>query len=132
MNKSELRIGNFIEYEATTHVVEELHSDKVLHQWLQGAGSGYVTSYKSIKGIELTPEWLTLLGFDAYTYASELSGMITEYTFNNLSIVDFESSGKNFVLSNAFNFNVRPKVKYVHHLQNLVHAILGRELELKK
>ena len=69
MEKEDLRIGNYVNYEQTTHTIAELHSDKVLHVWngskdRHGSGwDGYYTNYDQIKPIELTDEEFISLGF---------------------------------------------------------------------
>lgn len=66
MNKSTLQIGNYVNYEQTTHQIDELHSDKVIHHWLRSNSDGYVTSYGQISPIEISTEELEKFGFERF------------------------------------------------------------------
>ena len=66
MNKSSLQTGNYVNYEQTTHQIDEIHSDKVIHHWLGSSSDGYVTSYDQIKPIEISVDELERFGFERF------------------------------------------------------------------
>lgn len=64
LTSKDLRIGNYINYESTTHVVSELHANKLIHHWLGYYNEGYVTSYNQILSIPISKKELEDLGFN--------------------------------------------------------------------
>lgn len=77
---------------------------------------------KLINPIPLTPEWLLKLGF------KKNEDYLQEEVYEN----------ENFQLTNECdngwfcgNEETHLEIKYVHQLQNLYHALTGKELELK-
>ena len=67
--------------------------------------------------IALTEEWLIKLGFDNGTLEHSQVGFIDD---------DFINGEMTFM----FNKDWITKVKYVHQLQNIYHALTGEELQL--
>lgn len=115
---NELRIGNYINYEQTTHVIAELHSDKVLHFWEQCTSDRYFSEYQSIKGIKLSKQWLLKLGFELDEEGTAFFHQRTGFPLT-----------KQFTMY-AGSYIEWVKIDYVHQLQNLHFALKGKELQL--
>lgn len=121
----DLRIGNYINYESTTHVVSELQEHKLIHHWLGYKSEGYVTSYDQILSIPLSKKELESLGFveDAENeniYRIESSHLFIE-----------EKRGEFFLCyNNKDNIKVVISDVYlVHEFQNLFFDLTKIELK---
>ena len=134
MKATELRIGNYLYYEATTHVVSGILGNRVYSWWVKDGKAvieyetkdvggaqvenPYIDNINRYEPIPLTEEWLLKFGFKSKSYGygdSEWkqwnNGKITLNGFREtLSGVDCE---------------------YIHQLQNLYFALTGEELEIK-
>lgn len=116
MNSTELRIGNIVSYEATAHVIREIHGEKCLHTWNKSGGDRYYSTYEEIEGFPITPEWLERFGWtDSY---SEVSGYYYDDGYLSTSIGD------------SYKVNTKP-LKFIHEIQNLYWCLCGKELEIK-
>lgn len=118
MKVNELRIGNWIIYEQTSHRITGIHdNDKISSRWRKQSDSepDYIHSINDINPIPLTPEILEKAGFvyDSVTYYK-----------NNVHIGEFKSG---LFLHSVLN-KVSPKIEYLHQLQNLYFALTGEEL----
>jgi hypothetical protein len=107
--KTELRIGNIISYENTAHVVEELHSDKVIHSW---NGERYVSSYDSIEGFPITAMLRFNFNLDAF--------------WQTKLCVRLGDNGFYIVYGQEEIF-----IQHVHRFQNFYFAYTGEELKFK-
>ena len=120
LKPQDLRIGNYINYECTTHVVAELHEDKLIHHWWNFVSDGYVTRYNQILSIPLTRTELERLGFE-----EKEEGYFADSNFFLAEIgEDFwfcEMKGENKVVRYA-------KVDFVHELQNIYYFFTKQEL----
>ncbi len=83
MKATELRIGNYVYYEHTTHIVSGIHGNKVYSWWVKDGEPIIEYEAKDISGtqvenpyidvisqyepIPLTEEWLIKLGFEKLT-----------------------------------------------------------------
>jgi hypothetical protein len=126
MKASELRIGNFVMYSSVITVNENKIKECV--QYPERFGP-----------LGLTEEWLLKFGFEKVVYDSEETGYGTEYELKCSSDVfmvyedDFsvalysckEVIGRDLSVIPTWN-----QVKTVHGLQNLYHALIGKELTL--
>jgi hypothetical protein len=146
METNELRIGNYVYYEHTTHVVSGVHGNIVYSWWVKDGkpvieyeakdSSGtqvenpYMDVVSQYEPIPLTEEWLEKLG-------------LTKSTLDN----DFEPNEPKWYswIKGAFNLEIQENseiwfevyshyihVKWVHQLQNLYFALTGEELTLKE
>jgi hypothetical protein len=139
MNKSEIQIGNYINYEQTTHQVDELHSDKVIHHWLKSGSDGYVTSYEQISPIEISDEELTKFGFERFKKKDSLvSSELLDYWEKRYGEVDEIGVRPAFIIwtdrkvsyfsMKSLNKHTDKKFKYVHELQQLFKLHSDRDL----
>jgi hypothetical protein len=117
IKSNELRIGNYIDYERTTHVVTRLLEHYVSHDWHKSIGEdAYDTSYDSINPIPLTSEILEKCGFklrDGYLKNYPLYSITSQNGKEQIQITGYMSL---------------PQIKYLHQLQNLYFALTGKEL----
>ncbi len=138
MEKNDIRIGNYIYYEHTTHIVSGVHGNKVYSWWVKDGEPVIEWEAKDISGtqvenpymdvisqyepIPLTEEWLMKFGFD----------------IKDKNRLDWVKGAFNLERSNEddskFCFEVYSHyipLDYVHQLQNLYFALTGEELKLK-
>lgn len=138
MKPTELRIGNYLYYEHTTHIVSGVHGNKVYSWWVKDGQPVIEYEAKDISGtqvenpyidvisqhepIPLTEEWLLKFGFD----------------IKDKDRLDWVKGAFNLERSNEDNdkfcFEVYSHyipLDYVHQLQNLYFALTGEELKLK-
>lgn len=146
MRPEELRIGNLVEFKA--QVVPILKIDSMNELIEAGAliykGSVTVPEYSNcrdrriwnynspwiqqINPVPITEEWLNRFKLKHSKHVSDLDdSVINEFNFGRLCIVSWDEN-KTFTLSNAFSFDLRPKISWVHQLQNLIYAITGEEI----
>ena len=146
MTQNELRIGNYVYYEHTAHVVSGVHGNSVYSWWVKdgkpvieyeakdSSGTQVEAPYMDVisqhEPIPLTEEWLEKLG-------------LTKSTLDN----DFEPNEPKWYswIKGAFNLEIQENgeiwfevyshyihVKWVHQLQNLYFALTGEELTLQE
>jgi len=67
IDKRELRIGNYVFYELTFHVITGIMEHTIMHAWMAGGsgpiGAGYYTTEEELEPIPLDEDWLIRLGF---------------------------------------------------------------------
>jgi hypothetical protein len=127
MDVEELRIGNLVNHEQTTHVIKSIGGDRVSSVWIRGTYNDiYNSSIKHIKPIEITEEWLVRFGFEKETIRV---AKIKTYRLNGLSVW-FNSDKIISVYIGEQRVDDGCKIKYVHSLQNLYYALTGEELTL--
>lgn len=138
MKASDLRIGNYVYYEHTTHIVSGVHGNKVYSWWVKDGEPVIEYEAKDVSGtqvenpyidvisqyepIPLTEEWLLKFGFD----------------MKNKNRLDWVKGAFNLERSNEDNskfcFEVYSHyipLDYIHQFQNLYFALTGEELTLK-
>ena len=112
----ELRIGNLVEYEKTTHVITGIGQSKISSRWIEQPKDepDYECHFSEISEIPLTEEWLVKMGVKISTgwneKGDELLFIKTDYFEVHCTYIYLE---------------------YVHRLQNLVFLLADRELEIK-
>lgn len=112
----ELRIGNWVlspndvEFKITSLDFDEFHSHP--HEY-------YVNNFElnRINPIPITEEWLLRFGFSNENLLDEY--YLEPYYFNIIDMT-LDIGG------------IYVDLKYIHQIQNLIHAFTGKELELKK
>lgn len=124
MEAKELRIGNYIDYEKTTHIIQSLEAYSCVSNWIgeNEMPSPYDHYYEEIDGIKLTQLLLLKLGFEKI----------------GINYRKIDNKGFEFCLwkkwdSDTFGIRVFTFIKnieYVHQLQNLYFALTGEELKL--
>lgn len=128
MEVQELRIGNLVNHEQTTHVIKSIGGSRVSSVWIRGTDNDvYNSSIKHIKPIPLTEEWLVSFGFrrkekivneDVYVKGS--LGIFPDYNI----VVYYVETCKDG------SHTIPITLKYVHQLQNLFFCLCGEELTL--
>lgn len=126
MNKSEIRIGNWIKW------ADEKEPNEV--PWSEGHWAGIHAgnySFDKVEPIPLTEEWLKRFGFHKdLGYNIHLGEKL--YLRIELPIKGSSRQSVDAIL--AWDYTGRwftGHIKYVHHLQNLYHSLTGSELEAK-
>ena len=126
MKATELRIGNYVFYEAPiNNGCVEVHSIKILTHRIDI--NGRPQSY--YKPIPLTEEIILKCSFSMkYGTDPQEQNALKVFSLENLEILKFEldkffffSTGKGLIHTN---------IKYLHQLQNLYFALTGQELEI--
>lgn len=142
MKATELRIGNYVYYEHTTHIVSGIHGNKVYSWWVKDGEPVIEYEAKDISGtqvenpyidvisqyepIPLTEEWLIKLGFEKLTDSKDgFKNTTYTYTKGISFIVYFDG------VRLSTNFWMGNEKHYIHQLQNLFYVLSGEELILK-
>jgi hypothetical protein len=155
MNQNELRIGNYVYYEHTTHVVSGVHGNSVFSWWVKDGkpvieweakdSSGtqvenpYIDVVRRYEPIPLTEEWLEKLGLIKRNQTEELP--------EELQQPDIDEDGDIWYtwVKGVFNLEIQSNgeiwfelyshykhIKWVHELQNLYFALTEEELTIIK
>ena len=135
MKPQDLRIGNYVYYEHTTHIVDGIYENKVYSWWVKNGEPVIEYEMKDIGGamvknpyrdvisqyepIPLTEEWLIKLGFEK----NITTDLYPTFSYDILNVND----GIVYVL----NYGFVNHIKYVHQVQNLYFTLTGEELKLK-
>lgn len=121
LKPQDLRIGNYINYECTTHVVAELHEHKLIHHWWNYPADGYVTNYKNILSIPLTDNELERFGFEEKE---------NEYFIdNNFLLKKINGDFWLCKLIEEMKLVHYMKIDFVHELQNIYYFFVKLELK---
>ena len=143
MKATELRIGNYVYYEHTTHIVSGIHGNKVYSWWVKDGEPVIEYEAKDISGtqvenpyidvisqyepIPLTEEWLIKLGFEKLTDSKDgFKNTTYTYTKGISFIVYFDG------VRLSTNFWMGNEKHYIHQLQNLFYVLSGEELTIKQ
>jgi len=155
MTQNELRIGNYVYYEHTTHVVSGVHGNSVYSWWVKDGkpvieyeakdSSGthvevpYIDVVSQHEPIPLTEEWLEKLGLIKRNQTEELP--------EELQQPDIDEDGDIWYtwVKGVFNLEIQSNgeiwfelyshykhIKWVHELQNLYFALTEEELTLQE
>jgi hypothetical protein len=143
MKANELRMGNYVSRESSDYP-QRVDGIKTYRIWMTCIGSSCDLSdvIQNIKPIPLTEEWLLKFGFEKPVYINV--GLRFKWIKGKFGLVQIFwkdtdiDSNEDFALwktpsgeLNCYAHGEVPKIKYVHQLQNLYHALTGEELELK-
>ncbi|AGO48342.1 hypothetical protein Phi10:1_gp001 [Cellulophaga phage phi10:1] len=113
MNATELRIGNYVNslYESSTKVKSIVESTEWGGHYIETENNK--TSIMAVEPIPLTEDWLECFGVlkPEYPYSFEVAIIGGDYR--------------------AIWNGIMKEVKYVHELQNLYFALIGKELTTK-
>lgn len=140
MKGQELRIGNLINYEATTHIVTSIQNEIGTSVWLSRHIDEdiYQHSWENCKPITLTDEWFEKFeGF--YKDGEYWSISINDYKY----CFKYRDWAKNWAFYQEYTDSPFPEddgkkhpvsfdIEYVHQLQNLYFALQHEELILIK
>jgi len=136
INANELRIGNWVNFTGNGNdnfiVVKELWKRELVSDYMGNELCLFYTE-DDLRPIPLTPEILEKCGFEKhdtenclfiYLHKHELD--VDKITVsNNDGIVRIEIPGR------RDSCMLQPHIKYLHQLQNLIHALTQTELEIK-
>jgi hypothetical protein len=114
MKANELRIGNKVSFEGSIVTVNTISDDEVTFS--DYASLDY-PQIEDISGIELTEEWLVMLGFTLINRVDYES---------NCGVLELEETDAGYL------FDSRIIINSLHSLQNLYFALTGEELKLKQ
>jgi hypothetical protein len=131
LTPQDLRIGNYINYEMTIHVVDEIHQDKLIHHWVNANSDGYVTRYNQILSIPLTAREIEDLGFiEDFKRIRN-----TEGYFDNQGYFLEDNGSMGFRLNRHDDedcYTFITHVEFVHELQNIYFDLTKRLLTYKE
>jgi len=118
IDKKELRLGNYVMYEQTTHVVTSMSRTLIETHW-DGGTESYIHLPEELDPIPLTEEVLLRCGFEKlsgrYWLGGYPSGFSISDKFDDINMI------------NSMYHDV--KVSYLHELQNIVKMLTGKELK---
>ncbi len=122
MDARELRIGNFVKLNEKEFTI--IHEILEVGMTCKTKSLGQKDYYEieDLTPIPLTEEWLLKFGFDLNS--DHFIGEVWGIEGNNYY---FCISCKSYTFVHS-SFNTR--IEYVHQLQNLYHALTGKELEI--
>ena len=135
MKLQDLRIGNYVVYEATTHIVSAIGRSGVYSWWVKDGEpvieyrlldadgkqveDPYFDQISNYEPMPITEEWLLKFGFENWDK--------NKWVDSN-SVLTISKNDDNFLcLINQRDVDIL----YVHQLQNLYFALTGKELTLK-
>ena len=125
LTNKDLRIGNYVNYENTTHVVTELHGDKLIHHWINTSSDGYVTPYKAILSIPVNIPEINKFGF-----FEDFNRQENIYYHDNNGYCIFDAVTRYWLCKLEDNNLIKlASFDFVHELQNLYFFHTKKELE---
>jgi len=128
MKANELRIGNFINYEQTTHViltVSTTEADEYAYsRWIEEKGAEfYFHTLDIINPIHLTEEWLIKFGFEKVGSNYQKAWLLLHG--------NIKTGTMDFLLNEPITGKYKATVlQYVHQLQNIYFCLTGEELTI--
>jgi hypothetical protein len=114
MLRSELRVGNLLDYNGKTIIVDTIYYDQINLDFTDFSG----IKFEALKGIPISEEWLLKFGFARFPW-----GLVKEELLFRDNI---QTPCKELTLEVGNGFRVT--VQYIHQLQNLYFALTGKEL----
>ncbi len=138
MKASDLRIGNYVYYEHTTHIVSGVHGNKVYSWWVKDGEPVIEYEAKDISGTQVENPYMDVV--TQYEPIPLTEGLLKEFGFDmkDKNRLDWVKGAFNLERSNEddskFCFEVYSHyipLNYVHQFQNLYFALTGEELKLK-
>ena len=117
MKTQEFKVGNIIILNGlrgeSNIIVQEIRKTGIIHN-----DNPYITPFELLKPIPLTEEWLKKFGF--------------KKGFNGMKQKEYGNNGIFIYKYSEYDFYsyVNAKIYFVHHLQNLYHALTENELVL--
>jgi hypothetical protein len=138
IDPKELRMGNYVIYEATNHIVTSVSESLFSHQWWKHFpyGDTYSCDQDDIDPISLTSEILEKCGFvqmidSNNKYEQRYQGNADlNFGYPVLYLNEYEYLSQNCATPNGYLWlhNFRIKCIFLHQLQNLYFALTGTEL----
>ena len=116
----ELRIGNRVNFEATTHIITAVGKNYSHSVWHKDKNYEYSHHEQEISGIPIDQDELNLLGMEkAGTYFKKNILYLEKYELDN-----------GLWIATLMDSRCKIHVRYVHELQNLYFSICHQELIL--
>jgi hypothetical protein len=132
LTPNNLRVGNYVNYENTTHVIDEIHQEKVIHHWIKSSHDGYVTKYSQILMIPISIKEIINVGFILDADRIKLNSNL--YFDNNGYCIDITNDI--FWLCQHLQYLKKDdeiikiaRIEYLHELQNLYYDLTKHELK---
>lgn len=138
MKASDLRIGNYVYYEHTTHIVSGVHGNKVYSWWVKDGEPVIEYESKDVSGTQVENPYMDVVS--QYEPIPLTEGLLKEFGFDmkDKNRLDWVKGAFNLERSNEddskFCFEVYSHyipLDYIHQFQNLYFALTGEELTLK-
>lgn len=131
INIKQLRLGNYVMYEQTTHVVTGLQGGMVWSRWINGT-EPYICSPEALDPIPLTEEVLLKCGLTQKGSLFGIGFLDTIYWYNiENQILYIEYTDSPFSEDEGVRYPVSSPIKHLHVLMNIIYDLTGRELEVK-
>jgi hypothetical protein len=130
MKANELRIGNYVNYEQTTHIITSVNMDYSISVWIDINNKEHLYPHKNseLKPIPLTEEWLLRFGWGKGEYDSEYIDNISL----KQEVLSYNLNANMFCIETNCDIMEISHINYVHQLQNLYFALTNEELKLKQ
>jgi len=125
MKSKDLRIGNYVQYKDTK---EQTKIYELQHKYKNTYSINDFNDNPHLEPIPLTEQWLLSLG------AIRSDTDRNRFYLNGLEIYIFTDNDNNptKIIFNPSSAILYVNLKHVHQLQNLVHALTSKELEIKQ
>lgn len=131
INIKQLRLGNYVMYEQTTHVVTGLQGGMVWSRWINGT-EPYICSPEALDPIPLTEEVLLKCGLTQKGSLFGIGFLDTIYWYNiENQILYIEYTDSPFSEDEGVRYPVSSPIKHLHVLMNIIYDLTGRGLEVK-
>ena len=138
MKSNELRIGNYVYYEHTTHIISGIMGSKIYSWWVKDGEPVIEYEAKDVSGTQVENPYMDVISY--YEPIPLTEGLLKEFGFDmkDKNRLDWVKGAFNLERSNEddskFCFEVYSHyipLDYIHQLQNLYFALTGEELTLK-
>lgn len=126
LRPKDLRVGNYINYENTTHVVDEIHHDKLFHHCVN-SHSEETAKYKEILSIPLSGKEIERLGFELDDKRVRNN---PDLYFDNMGYCVEDDGGMYWICQHRDEDDVVRivSIDFLHELQNIYFDLTKREL----
>ena len=140
MTPQDLRIGNYVYYEHTTHIISGIMGGKVYSWWVKDGKPVIEYEQKDIGGaqvenpymdvisryepIPLTEEWLVKFGIELNFEELENGSKLLSWVKGAFNL-EIDKDGK--ICFEVYSHYI--EVKYVHQLQNIYFTLTEEELK---
>ena len=135
----ELRINNYLWYEATIHVVCGIKEESVLSWWVNKGKANieynesldldpYIDNISQYKPIQLDEQWLIRFGFRKEKWFDNSDDLIIGLP---VKAVYLFWEDNRVVMTDRHGYKLMVSIYYVHQLQNIYFSLTGEELSLK-
>ena len=138
MTPTDLRIGNYVYYEHTTHIVSGVHGNKVYSWWVKDGEPVIEYEAKDISGTQVENPYMDVVSQYEPIPLNKVWLLNFGFDMKDKNRLDWVKGAFNLERSNEddskFCFEVYSHyipLDYVHQFQNLYFTLTGEELKLK-